>query len=1453
MVLIADGLVAWLVALVGEAGRRKLTEVVLGTEQERALATVATSAIRGTATDLAPAGGEPAERLGRVISQVFAVSDPSVDAAAGGTLFAAIGSGVRDQLAILGDPEVTGVSVSSSDLLGVDWRLMAERLTTRLTREIFLLAAGGGPLRALASQLNHDLTHLQNEQAAGVLAGLSEAVSSVLREVSDLRGMLASSTSANSGLVRSAYLNQVVRRIAPGELRDRGSELEELARFCTGPHDRSYLFWQGPAWAGKSALMSWFAIHPPPEARVLSFFVTSRWAGHSDRSAFVEVMLEQAAAVLREPLPPSLPATREAHLLELLERAAEASQQQNIRLVLLIDGLDEDHGVSGVAEGHSIAALLPPRPPAGMRIVVAARPHPPIPPDVVDDHPLRDRGIVLTLRPSRHAAVLRFDMQRDLARLVRGGKYEQDLLGFVTAAGGGLSAQDLAELTRTQAWQVEERLGSVAGRSFDRRSSQWRPPEAAADVYVLGHEDLQASASQLLGGARLEVYRRRLHAWADGYRRRSWPDSTPEYLLRGYYSMLRDTGDVPRMVSCATDAVRHDRMLDISGGDTAALAEIAAVQDTSCRLDVLDIQAMVLIALHRDVLLQRNANIPAGLPAAWAWLGRPSRAEALLGALTDPRLLTKAVAALAPAFAKVREFRRATELASAIDDGYERANVLDDVVSAMVAEGEIDQAESLARSVFPPDFKDRALACLVDVVAAGGDLDRAAEIANSIPAADQQMQALALLAQRSTIAGDGERARRVVAKVRALLHSSQSDSGVRRHMVLLFAVRALAAAGDFDQAERLARSESDTREQLDSLNELVRMTAAAGDLELAERLARSIGDDVVNSGRLRNYQGSALASVAVAAARVGDLDRASRLLTSLNSHHVGEVLPEVVAAAAATGGLADAEALIVAATGTEDRPEYVKTDALTALATEAARLGRLPDVEKVVGSLGNVSWRADALAAAAVAAASAGLTDQARSHAVQAEALARSVGSKGWRDQALMDVSRALAIAGHLDDAAGMARRLADPGQQAGALTFIVRCLVAAGQLDQAETIAKSVRNTKDQDYRGHAQALIAVAFADEGNIGEVERILYDIASLNAQIEPITILCKVAARNGMAGTAEYYARLVAHDNWQAPLVVLAQATAITNAHRAEEIARAIPDKYWKAQALSHVAEAACGSGDFDRAYSLSQEAEELIGPPLWSVDNHWLLSEWAEHYASLGALSGDVPELYRQGRALLTLVSAVASLGDINRAERLAWCISDPSRRAETLADLAEAAACSGKFDQAEALAESITESRSHVEALARLAEALVRVGQTDRAGQIVGRAEETTRAIANPVDQMKSCWRLLTAASVIGDLGLAEDMACAISDPDQRAEALAALAEAVTDESYARKLLAQAYRSGTWTKPLPAVAALAPDTLPAITAAFDHLVPQLEELEELPEETFNPDKTWQKIGIHHD
>ncbi len=421
-------------------------------------------------------------------------------------------------------------------------------------------------------------------------------------------------------LVRSAYLEQV-GRIAPRELHGREDELAELAAFCTGPGRRPYAWWRAPAWAGKSALMSWFVLHPPPGVQVVSFFVTARYKGQDDRDAFTNAVMEQLADLLGEAIPAYLAdTTREPYMLRMLTRTTGECHRAGQRLVLVVDGLDEDRGVTTGPDAYSIAALLPTRPPAGLRVIVAGRPDPPVPADVPDDHPLHDPAIVRMLGASRWAAVVKADMQRELKRLLRGSQAEQDLLGLVTAAGGGLSAADLSELTGLPVYDIKENLRAVAGRTFTARTSQWQP-QAGPPVYVLGHEELQAAASESLGTARLEQFRQRLHAWAGGYRQQGWPAGTPEYLLRGYFRLLWDAADIPQLLACGTDRLRHERMLDITGGDAAALTEITDVQDLLLRKEKPDLSALARLNVHRNLIAERNTHVPTTLPAVWTAIG----------------------------------------------------------------------------------------------------------------------------------------------------------------------------------------------------------------------------------------------------------------------------------------------------------------------------------------------------------------------------------------------------------------------------------------------------------------------------------------------------------------------------------------------------------------------------------------------------------------------------------------------------------------------------------------------------------------------------------------------------------------------------------------------------------------------------------------------------------------
>lgn len=105
-----------------------------------------------------------------------------------------------------------------------------------------------------------------------------------------------------------AYL-EVVASIAPGGgLLDRHEELAQLAAFCHG--ESVYAWWRAAAWAGKSALLSSFVLHPPPGVVPVSFFITARLIGQDNATAFTDALLGQLSELLGQDLPEGLSPAR---------------------------------------------------------------------------------------------------------------------------------------------------------------------------------------------------------------------------------------------------------------------------------------------------------------------------------------------------------------------------------------------------------------------------------------------------------------------------------------------------------------------------------------------------------------------------------------------------------------------------------------------------------------------------------------------------------------------------------------------------------------------------------------------------------------------------------------------------------------------------------------------------------------------------------------------------------------------------------------------------------------------------------------------------------------------------------------------------------------------------------------------------------------------------------------
>jgi hypothetical protein len=186
VVFVADDLAAWLIGVLAEAGRKKLTSLILGDDQKRALRPAATEAVRLTAAELCPGDAQRAEELAVMIGQLFKTPVPGAPLAEQATVLEALQAGIAGQLTVLDDASLTGTGQSSADVLGVAGAVVAQKLTTHLLREIVARGARGGPLEPLASQLNHDKTHLQGMRVEGKVDRLDDKLLEVLARMSGI-------------------------------------------------------------------------------------------------------------------------------------------------------------------------------------------------------------------------------------------------------------------------------------------------------------------------------------------------------------------------------------------------------------------------------------------------------------------------------------------------------------------------------------------------------------------------------------------------------------------------------------------------------------------------------------------------------------------------------------------------------------------------------------------------------------------------------------------------------------------------------------------------------------------------------------------------------------------------------------------------------------------------------------------------------------------------------------------------------------------------------------------------------------------------------------------------------------------------------------------------------------------------------------------------------------------
>jgi tetratricopeptide (TPR) repeat protein len=1074
----------------------------------------------------------------------------------------------------------------------------------------------------------------------------------------------------------SGYLHQV-RRLSAPRFQGRKQELAAMADFCSAEEAidgsvPSWWRWLAPAWAGKTALMAEFVLNPPPNVAVISFFITARLAGQNTRTAFCEVVQRQLYAFLDEEEPPVTEHTRDELLLHALERAASKCTALGKRLILVVDGLDEDRSVDIAHGGHSIAALLPARPPHGTRVIVAGRPHPPIPRDVHPEHPLRSDKINHRLVRSRDAAAIRVEAENSLDELVEKGGLAFELLGLVAAAGGGLSAADLADLTHMRQLRIRRTLDGIIGRIFLTSPSVWALGD---EVYLLGHEEIQNAALEILSTSEIAEYRRRILCWADRYQEENWPAETPEYLLRGYPQLLRSIEDLGRLSTIACNSDRHERLWRMTGSDLDALVEVATALDlhqVKAQDGYPDVVTSLLLAMARDALRNHTSNAPEGLVVAWAILGDTDRAINLALSYSDHARQIRTLASAAKSLLKAGEADTAllfadlsVEFAQSSTDPEVRASAFADSVGIFAQAGQSQKAEKNAA---------RSLAIVSEFSSTPLRVKTAAQIVSSIGYDDQECSNVLL---------------------RALEDARSIDESAAQATMLIQISQAMAKIGRSDEAFHLA-------------NDAHEITHAVLTPDSKVSLFCRISEVMTS---LERYE---VANVLI--------KHASKALASIyNPEKRSRALAEIAEALSESGQ--SPRALNVAEQITEQES---RSKALSCIARNLARAGDHLQAEKIARTISAPSWRAQGLAFVAEATAQEGRLER-------AIALAYSIDMPSWRAQALAEIAVNSGYAGKRSDAeriaaeaAEAARDVIEPAKLHRALTDVAEAILdtdtdvqAIRLVDRATELARGVSELGWQARAlARAASLLAqagqheraVALATEaaeiahGSATDRPRAFHDVAVALAKAEELNL-----ARETVAKIRDFGLKPLAIGE-----IVYANALA-GNGDEALDLTGSITDPGWRARTLASVAGVMERSGNTNDAVQAVQDAlksASQVRDPRWRTR---VLAEIAETIASAGA------------RPLAALVST--------EAVETARIVQDLEGRVESLAKSACALASAGEYAEATRIAAETAEatrvslppeSRSRV--LTQSAIAIARTGQHEQALAMINHIKEPGR-----------------------------------------------------------------------------------------------------------------------------
>jgi len=229
-------------------------------------------------------------------------------------------------------------------------------------------------------------------------------------------------------------------------------------------------------------------------------------------------------------------------------------------------------------------------------------------------------------------------------------------MGYLAAAGGGLSQDDLVAVSNLSPLAIESALRGLHGRTFSERRMEGLLGERRS-VYIFAHETLQHEAFALLGRT-ISHFQEGIDKWARAVASSGWPTDTSLYLLLGYFFRLMQLEAKDELTLLAIDPKRQARLLELTGSDYAALRQIEGALHLHTGQQTDNLAAMLALASAKEQISLRADLTPPPLCGLWVRLGNREHGEGLAKSIRTRELRAQALASLSLALADIGESER---------------------------------------------------------------------------------------------------------------------------------------------------------------------------------------------------------------------------------------------------------------------------------------------------------------------------------------------------------------------------------------------------------------------------------------------------------------------------------------------------------------------------------------------------------------------------------------------------------------------------------------------------------------------------------------------------------------------------------------------------------------------------------------------------------------------------